>query len=558
MKDDREAPLAPPASPPGEPSTAASSPIDAPSSALPGALNAWERRIGPGAVLSAQGGLARYTQNVSGLSRSIAAVLLPGSTEDVKGIVEIANTHRVPIYPISRGSNWGLGSRLPVRDHGVVVDLRRMNKIREVNEEHTYAVIEPGVTQGDLYDHLREKRLPLLFDVTGSSRQTSILGNILDRGVGYFACRYESLWDLELVLGNGRFMRTGFWRYEGAKTAHLLKYGVGPYMDGLFTQSNYGVVTAGTIGLFPMPESQAAFHCRVKDEGRLAQLVEALRGLHRRGVTRSVVHIADEARTRLSLGSVLGDALRGKSARIRELVERQSAPPAWSVVGSIAGSRLMALAAEIEVKRAMRGIGDVRVLTQGRFQAARKVTRALSFLPFFEGQSLLLDAMEPFLGLTQGVPTDAALKSVYAPVKGAVAKEGGDPDESECGLLFCLPVVPFEGEAVVRAVSALRRACAEHGFVPAITLNTMTTKCLEGVVSIAWNRTDEAESAAAKACNDAMHAAVIKLGFHPYRVGIDKMNLAVWPEDTFSQTAADLKAALDPNGIIAPGRYNLR
>ena len=268
------------------------------------------------------------------------------------------------------------------------------------------------------------------------------------------------------------------------------------------------------------------------------------------------MHIADEARTRLSLGSVLGDALRGKSARIRELVERQSAPPAWSVVGSIAGSRLMALAAEIEVKRAMRGIGDVRVLTQGRFQAARKMMSALSFLPFFEGQSLLLDAMEPFLGLTQGVPTDAALKSVYAPVKGAVAKEGGDPDESECGLLFCLPVVPFEGEAVVRAVSALRRACAEHGFVPAITLNTMTTKCLEGVVSIAWSRTNEAESAAAKACNDAMHAAVIQLGFHPYRVGIDKMNLAVWPEDAFSQTAADLKAARDARYAARKARKN--
>ena len=59
-------------------------------------------------------------------------------------------------------------------------------------------------------------------------------------------------------------------------------------------------------------------------------------------------------------------------------------------------------------------------------------------------------------------------------------------------------------------------------------------------------------------CIQEMEARYMEQGFPPYRVGINSMHQVVHENDTFWQTVSSLKQALDPNGIIAPGRYNLR
>ena len=56
---------------------------------------------------------------------------------------------------------------------------------------------------------------------------------------------------MEIVLANGEVLRTGFGHFGTAKAANVYKYGVGPYIDGLFTQSNFGIVTK--IGVWLMP-----------------------------------------------------------------------------------------------------------------------------------------------------------------------------------------------------------------------------------------------------------------------------------------------------------------
>src|SRR5258708_4909082 len=76
--------------------------------------------------------------------------------DEVLQIVSLANAHQIPLYPFSTGKNWGLGSKLPVVDGCVLVDLSRMDRIVEVNEAFAYAIIEPGVTQAHLAAHLKE------------------------------------------------------------------------------------------------------------------------------------------------------------------------------------------------------------------------------------------------------------------------------------------------------------------------------------------------------------------------------------------------------------------
>ena len=62
---------------------------------------------------------------------------------------------------------------------------------------------------------------------------------------------------------------------------------------------------------------------------------------------------------------------------------------------------------------------------------------------------------------------------------------------------------------------------------------------------------------AAQACIQEMEARYMEQGYPPYRVGINSMHHVVREDDPFWRTVRDLKKVLDPNGIIAPGRYNL-
>ena len=77
------------------------------------------------------------------------------------------------------------------------------SQFREYIVTNPVAVIEPGVTQMQLYDFLQNHCPELTFNVTGSGKETSIIGNALDRGVGYIGPRREDLFGLEIVLGTG-------------------------------------------------------------------------------------------------------------------------------------------------------------------------------------------------------------------------------------------------------------------------------------------------------------------------------------------------------------------
>jgi CRP-like cAMP-binding protein len=100
----------------------------------------------------------RYLRNVTALARRVPLVLRPSDEKEVASIVAIANAGRISLYPLSTGKNWGLGSKLPVIDGCVLVDLSRMNRIVEVSEPFAYAILEPGVTQAQLAEHLAAPR----------------------------------------------------------------------------------------------------------------------------------------------------------------------------------------------------------------------------------------------------------------------------------------------------------------------------------------------------------------------------------------------------------------
>ena len=116
------------------------------SAALSEALREWALLLGDGHVRCDPEALRSASTATFATTSQALAILRPGSRDEVQEVVRIANRHRVPIYPISTGKNWGYGSRVPARD-GVLVDLGRMNRIVAFDEELAYVTIEPGVAR---------------------------------------------------------------------------------------------------------------------------------------------------------------------------------------------------------------------------------------------------------------------------------------------------------------------------------------------------------------------------------------------------------------------------
>lgn len=116
--------------------------------------------------------------------RRVMAVVHPTSHEQVVELVRLANREVIALYPVSTGNNWGYGSSLPVTDDAVVVNLSRMDRVLELDQELGLVKLEPGVTQAKLAAYLEERGLDFLVPVTGAGPEASLLGNALERGYG--------------------------------------------------------------------------------------------------------------------------------------------------------------------------------------------------------------------------------------------------------------------------------------------------------------------------------------------------------------------------------------
>ena len=260
------------------------------------------------------------------------AVVFPTNVEEVSTIVKLANEFRVPVWPVSKGRNWGYGSATPEVDNTVVLHLERMNRISEVNEDLAYAVIEPGVTYRQLKEHLLASGSRLWCDCTDGPPEGSVLGNALERGMGvtHYADHFGTLCGLEVVLADGSIIRTGGGAFGRCPTWNTHKWGVGPYIEGLFSQSNFGVVVKAGIWLFPQPESYCAFTFDLAREEDFPRLVDAVRELTLAGLLTAGVHMINDI-CALSVISQYPPGLAERASRLPDDVLLEQRQPVRGV-----------------------------------------------------------------------------------------------------------------------------------------------------------------------------------------------------------------------------------
>jgi 4-cresol dehydrogenase (hydroxylating) len=522
------------------------------------ALVAWSAAVGQEHVIR-EGPVVRAAEVATyATNRWIPAIVRPGNREEVQEVLRIANRFGTPVYPISSGKNWGYGSRVPSADGCVLLDLGRMNQIVDFSESLAYVTVEPGVTQAQLHAFLQERGSKLWMDCTGASPQCSLIGNAVERGFGHtpYGDHFAHTCGLEVVLPTGEVVETGFARFPSAQAASLYRWGMGPTLDGIFSQSNFGIVTRMTVWLMPQPEYFQAYYFRCEEAHGLEGAINALRPLRLDGTIRSASHIANDYKVVSALQQYPWDATGGRTpldAETMGQLRNELKIGAWNGSGALYGSKRQVKEARRLLRKALKGSAQrLQFLDDRTFRLASLFAKPYQLISGWNLERTLA-LLKPVYGLMQGIPTDHPLASTYwrkrNPPPAAM-----NPDRDGCGLLWCSPVLPADGNAVSYVTSFISDLVLSHGFEPAISLTMISDRALACIISLAYDRHVAGEDDRALACYRELAQQLAEKGYHSYRLPVGLMS-GMGESGPYADLLQRIKQTLDPGGILAPGRY---
>ncbi|MEU6644052.1 FAD-binding oxidoreductase [Saccharomonospora sp. NPDC046836] len=489
------------------------------------AVRGWRAALGAAAVSTDAHELAHYGMNISEfVPRELHAVLRPSSLEDVQSLITVARAASVQVHPVSTGRNWGFGSALPGQGPVALVDLGRMNRIMEVNSRFRYAVIEPGVTQGQLSRYLAEQGTGLKLNVTGAGTGTSIVGNVLDRGCGNLGPRIDDLLGIEVVLGNGSTVRTGLWHLpDGETSVHHYPPGLGPDLRGLFAQSGFGIVTKIVLRLHPIaPLTELTVDVA---ESRLAEVVDELWLAREDGVVTGHARITD-----------------GTDPVIQYFGDTD--PSIWHAQIMLGGTPAMRAEAVRELRR--RFDGTVERIAAADTDGDQPAHAA--------EQEPLLAAR---LRLMNGTPSDRLLGR-FAGLAGKALPPGTidlDRDPDLPGMVCVNVTIPFAGDRLASCGSVVRATAEETGMPTSQLYEIAGRTALFGLFPCYFDRRDAAAVTAAHAHKELLRQRLEAIGIYPVRMDVDSAGPFIErTDDGFWRCATTIKQALDPQNVIA-NRY---
>jgi 4-cresol dehydrogenase (hydroxylating) len=395
-------------------------------------------------------------------------------------------------------------------------------------------------------------------DSTGASPECSIIGNTVERGFGHtpYGDHFAHSCGLEVVLPDGGAVETGMSRYPSAHAGPTYRWGAGPFLDGLFSQSNFGIVTRMTVWLMPAPECFLAYYFRVESDEGLSAVIDALRPLRLNGTIRSASHIANDYKVVSALQQYPWERTCGQTPLSPALMKEFRSElkiGAWNGSGAIYGTKAQVAEAQRLLKRALRGKAQrLQFLNDRKLRIATLLSKPYEWISGWKLERTLA-LLKPVYGLMKGIPTDHPLASTYWR-KRTPPPAQMHPDRDGCGLLWCSPVAPTDGAHARAVASIASELTLRHGFEPAISITMLTERTLACIVSIMYDREVAGEDARAMACYKTLLGELAHRGYYPYRLSIGGMN-AMEDGSDYSRLLHSLKDALDPNHILAPGRY---
>lgn len=528
---------------------------------LDAAVVAWQNLLDSAQVLGAEAAHHAYGKDASGVSRQIPAALRILDAASLPQVMRIAHQYCIPVYPLSTGRNWGYGSAVPAQDGCVILDLSALQGILHFDAELGVVTVEPGVTQGMLARFLDEGGHDFLVPVTGAGPDCSLLGNALERGYGVtpYTDHFGAVTDVEAVLADGSVYRSALQEAGNADLARLFKWGIGPYLNGLFTQSGFGVVTRISILLARRPSCVKVCLFSLKDDALLEPAVECIRDMLRTlPGTLGAVNLMNRHRVLAMSAAYPANQLGPDGLIPQELIEamgRQYQIMPWTGFATLYGSTRMVAAAQKEIRSALRDVAT-RVLFLSAAQA-RGFARLSNWLPGAMGARLSATAatLAKSLDLVGGRPNETALPLAYWRNPVPFTGEQRHPSRDGCGLIWYAPLVPMRSRGVRQFVEMVKQVAPRHGMEPLITFTTLSDKLFDSTVPLIFDRQNAHALQQAKTCYEELLELGGALGNYPYRLGIDGMGAFARQHPLSGAMSGRLRQALDPQDILSPGRY---
>ncbi len=458
-----------------------------------------------------------------------AAVVQPQSTEQVQEIVRIANRYEIPIWPHSQGRNLGHGGASPRVRGSIQIGFQKMNRILEINEELAYAVVEPGVTWFDLYDAVQAAGYDLMTPCPDLG-WGSIVGNSMDAGHTYqfYGADYMLPTGFEVVLPDGDVLRTGAGAIPGGKAWHVYKRSLGPSLESLFVQSNLGIVTRMGVWLRRRPEAYAPVMLSIVDDEDLETAVDTLRELRLAGHLEGIPALFSTLRAAHMLRDQPVAASRQLDpAELREIGERTGVG-AWAVRAAVWGDPEIV---EVKLRRITQAWTKI---PSGRVEAPRTYRPDQYDEIVYSADQIMI-----------GIPTLKAIEKT--------------PDH--IAHIDVAPIVPLEGRQVRDVVEEVRTHMRGAGVNFGAGIMVTGERSCAVIIGIRYDRTDPSAARNAFDLAKQLVVATGALGYGECRPHLECMDLAAdhysWGNHAYRRFVEKLKEAMDPKGILSPGRHGI-
>lgn len=493
-------------------------------------------------------------------------VLLPESAEEVQKIVQICSEHQIPVWYVSTGKNWGYGCRSSYYNGGVTLILERMNRIYEVNEKLGYAVIEPGVTYHQLNQYLSEKGYALWTDSAGSTQSASVIGNALDKGRGLtpYADHFGSLCGFEVVLPDGEKMSTA--PSETYHCHHLYRWSVGPYLDGLFAQSNFGIVVKAGIQLMAAPEEFDFFAFEyTATENDFPAFIDNLQMLVKKKGLISFPHLANDFAMlcivdRYPKKTNTADSSTCLTTTELEDWKHKHGIKKWTFGGGMYGTRLQIKSQKQLVKKHLGKYGVIRFIGSGMKQTlwGQFFRSAVMLGARLNGKSPeFISQIFPAMKLFMGTPTDEFAKQVY--FKSSLPRPTGsfNPAQDKCGFIWTGPLVPFDSDHIAKILEIAKKITVQYGFDFFVELIIENPRTIIALFGVFFDPNDAKESARARSWYEEMREQSELAGYPPYRELSTSTNQSLSGNPKLKEFLSKIKGVIDPKNVLAPGRYGI-
>jgi 4-cresol dehydrogenase (hydroxylating) len=448
-----------------------------------------------------------------------AGVLKPRNRLDVVRLIQAAARHRMKLHAFSCGKNWGFGSTRPRKSGTWMVNLGAMNRITGYDREVGTIVIEPGVTQIALYEELDRLGGEWFFNVTGAGHSTSVLGNALERGIGYYGQRHLDLIELDVVTGRGEIIKTR------SATTGPATFGLD--LTQLFVHSALGIVVGARLRLLPRTTGGGAAIVRLREANRFPEFLRAMLRLKQDGAIAGVPHLANRERILTTLAAWTPAIDR------RALADKTFS---WTAAIPVTGSQEMTKACFSLIRDRLQNLCEIETIFASRCSASD------------DGSP-----MEQLHLLASGYPSNLALAGVEWTALGTANPQQRDPEKTGAGLIHVTPSTSSSSSAIQRAVLTINEGAGRLGLgrLP-LTVNLVDQCTTVVIVSIGFPAR-EASKFRSKARK--LEAYLRQAGVMPYRIGLGQEG---WPPRASAEAAVlhrKLRSVFDPFRVFAVSKY---